>query len=237
MRPRAERRFKSSCKRQNNFVDMPRTYIEEDVSDESGCATREAFQHRVGQICQDHDSEGKPYVQGENYIVAFLLQRGAPASSLLTRMKTVLEFQRFMSPSWAGVKALGRALEQYFEGTIINDVISKTVTFRTIATVWTPALFTTAGFNNDSMEALFSLYLSCGTREESALLILRVFIHVFENSSLKWNELLQSDSPGKIMEWSRRETRKHIIVPDVLLIDVESVRKAYLQAMFSSLPA
>ena len=134
--------------------DMRRTHLDTSVEDESGCETEEKFQHRVGQICQYHYGAAN-YNQGENYIIAFLLQRGAPASSLFTRMIRELDFLRFASPGGRAVTALGDALDQYFEGSKIAQVVSSVYggSFGIVMS-WIPSFFTTAGIDNDSMEAL-----------------------------------------------------------------------------------
>ena len=83
---------------------------------------------------------------------------GVHPLSLFTRMIRELDFLRFASPGGRAVTALGDALDQYFEGSKIAQVVSSVYggSFGIVMS-WIPSFFTTAGIDNDSMEALFAI--------------------------------------------------------------------------------
>ena len=159
------------------LFDIARTHLSGDVPDESGCATLESFRHRVGTILQEHegDDDGGRYVQGEHFIAAFFLQRGAPASSLFARIRNDLRFSSFLYPT---CEACSRSQAQWRNTFAARRWSALCRWLLALSPGGSPAL--DVRIDNDSAEAMHSLYLACPSAEEGALLILRTLIHLFE---------------------------------------------------------
>ncbi len=185
------------------LVDIERTHKEKDISDDSGCKNIQDFRNKVGQILETHQKKypGACYVQGQHMIVAFLLQRGAPAAVLFTRILDHLKLARFYEDDFVGIRAAADAMKGYFaksdRQSFCANLEKSNVTFLIILLRWLPALFLTAGLTNDSAETLFTLYLACSTSKEAALLILRTAIHLLESSDLD----SKKTSTASIFEW------------------------------------
>ena len=215
------------------LFDIARTHLSGDVPDESGCATLESFRHRVGTILQEHegDDDGGRYVQGEHFIAAFFLQRGAPASSLFARIRNDLRFSSFFIPDMRGVLALASAMAQYFRGTKMERFMPLAPG---VVARWVPPLLSMSGIDNDSAEAMHSLYLACPSAEEGALLILRTLIHLFEKMGVGEEEDSSAANDAQtLMVWATSSEGKTISFKEVFAIAIdEQVREAFLARVF-----